>query len=999
MRRSRTLRAVLGAIASVGILTCTSADGGPQIVRSTLVRSVREVQETTDPSGGSPLEGESVFVEGVVTAVSPFGRLFYIADVEGGAWCGLKVEGRSLARRPGELVHVQGIVVEPFGETRLLERRTDSRGEAPLPPPTHVNLASLQGLEAESLEGVLIECTGLTVESFTSNFGEFLLGDATANGVVVDDEFITSYIGDPGDTFEVVRGVVSYGFGSFRIEPRADEDFAGYVSGRGFPGRIEVVVQGEGGEPLPSKITLFPTNGLGLSLGPADRVEGSEDVVYLPRGKGTVACPFGSYDVVVSRGPEYGLHRQRVDVAFGVRGDVHAVLRREVESDGWIAGDFHLHCQPSFDTALPIPGRLVSLAAEGVEWAIATDHNEVTDYNPTIEKLGLRPFLLGSIGDEITTRSPNYGHFNAWPLEPAAAPLPYESVTPQELFDGARRDPGVEVVQVNHPSFGPGEDQYFDVYRLDPYTGIAAEPGFSYEFDALEVMNGKYLAQGLQNFRTWMVLRNRGYNITATGNSDSHHVVFREPGYPRNLVSTHAPSVADANEADLVDAVLAGRVVVSYGPVIDLRVNGAPVGALVAAVEGEAQLEARVQCASWMTLETAQVFVNGSSVATIPLANTKGSPLDTTLTTTYPLTRDSWVLLFVEGKGDLSPVMRTAGFRPLAFTNPVRVDFDGDGEFTPPGIYANSVPLSSIDEVDGQGVPVHLGDWVSVEGCATSGNNFPTPGFGNFFVDDGTGGVRVEEPIGTTTPLSAGERVRFAGVVGQILGETRIQGALVEVVPGKCVTEPIPTPTGSLASAEALEGRLVAVAGARVVGGSWPEGGSEGQVVIDDGSGSIPLTIPPGIVIPPEVASYESFDCLGILGQRDFTPPYEGGYQMLLRSGDDVVPGRVAPTEVPLAAAIPQKTALAGVSPNPSRGEVRFLYLRGLEDEGRTLRLDVVDVTGRVVRNLAVDPRPGAQATAWDGRDTIGRRVASGIYFLRLTGGHRPLGLRFVRLH
>ena len=59
--------------------------------RSGRFHTPADVQQTTAPDGGSPLEGESIAVEGVVVAVSAHFDFFYIAHPAGGAWSGLKV--------------------------------------------------------------------------------------------------------------------------------------------------------------------------------------------------------------------------------------------------------------------------------------------------------------------------------------------------------------------------------------------------------------------------------------------------------------------------------------------------------------------------------------------------------------------------------------------------------------------------------------------------------------------------------------------------------------------------------------------------------------------------------------------------------------------------------------------------------------------------------------------------------------------------------------------
>ena len=52
------------------------------------------------------------------------------------------------------------------------------------------------------------------------------------------------------------------------------------------------------------------------------------------------------------------------------------------------------------------------------------------------------------------------------------------------------------------------------------------------------------------------------------------------------------------------------------------------------------------------------------------------------------------------------------------------------------------------------------------------------------------------------------------------------------------------------------------------------------------------------------------------------------------------------------------------------------------------VRLDIFDVSGRLVRTLVDENRPAAVHTVmWDGTDNRGGRVASGAYYYRLQTG------------
>jgi len=83
--------------------------------------------------------------------------------------------------------------------------------------------------------------------------------------------------------------------------------------------------------------------------------------------------------------------------------------------------------------------------------------------------------------------------------------------------------------------------------------------------------------------------------------------------------------------------------------------------------------------------------------------------------------------------------------------------------------------------------------------------------------------------------------------------------------------------------------------------------------------------------------------------------------------------------------------ALAHAAPNPFTETTRFSF--ELRFPG-SVRLDVIDVTGRRVRTLQDGSLSGgAHAFDWDGRDEAGRAVSAGVYFFRL----RAAGIAYSR--
>ena len=86
------------------------------------------------------------------------------------------------------------------------------------------------------------------------------------------------------------------------------------------------------------------------------------------------------------------------------------------------------------------------------------------------------------------------------------------------------------------------------------------------------------------------------------------------------------------------------------------------------------------------------------------------------------------------------------------------------------------------------------------------------------------------------------------------------------------------------------------------------------------------------------------------------------------------------------------------VSPNPSLGATN---LKLAIDRKTDIRIVIYDVAGRMVRQLANGRfDPGIYNFTWDGTDMHGRKVASGVYFVRASlGGKRTLVQRIVKFN
>ena len=105
-----------------------------------------------------------------------------------------------------------------------------------------------------------------------------------------------------------------------------------------------------------------------------------------------------------------------------------------------------------------------------------------------------------------------------------------------------------------------------------------------------------------------------------------------------------------------------------------------------------------------------------------------------------------------------------------------------------------------------------------------------------------------------------------------------------------------------------------------------------------------------------------------------------------------------APTGVTAGAAHPASRELLGASwPNPFTSTTRIPFSLARPTH---VELAVYDVSGRLVRRLAQGRRGvGQHDVTWDGRDDLGRRASSGVYFVRLQAGERRDASRLIRVH
>ena len=256
--------------------------------------------------------------------------------------------------------------------------------------------------------------------------------------------------------------------------------------------RFEIV--DEAGEPMPGRLTFVDQEGRAPKLFPLvhaapDELAVRRNVVYSLAGRGAIRVPVGSWTVYATRGIEWSRASAELSFAEGEEVAWRAELVHEVDTAGWISADFHLHTRTfSGHGDANLKERVICMIGEGLELAVATDHNHHTDYQPTLDELEAGERVTAVTGNEVSTP---LGHFNAFPMEPEGVVPDHTLADANEIFRLIRasenRFGAVPVVQLNHPR--RSWKDYLSQTRLDPVTGRCEDPRFSWNFDSLEVFN------------------------------------------------------------------------------------------------------------------------------------------------------------------------------------------------------------------------------------------------------------------------------------------------------------------------------------------------------------------------------------------------------------------------------------------------------------------------------------------------------------------------------
>lgn len=473
------------------------------------------------------------------------------------------------------------------------------------------------------------------------------------------------------------------------------------------------VVDSATSQPIPSKITVESMiNTAPVDFGPPDTLKGG-NACYLPNGVETLKLPGGNYKVVASRGIEYEAVEKIVRVRPGQSQDLELALRRTVPTPGWISVDLGVRTNRSRGCLVSPEDRVVAAAAEGVEYLVTGDEDHATDLSETVRMLQLDGYLRTAAGMRIQALGhPSLGTFLMFPVPADARPVePPATASAPAYFSQLRALFPEALLSVCRPVFP--EVGYYSLFGWKAERPrLPDSRDFSRDFDLIEVWEGKRMAARSAAMGAYWTELFHGRRPGLVAVSNSGGMQNEEVGSPRTYVQVSNDDPRQVSEKEILDSLRAGRVVLTNGPFVDVKVEGKGPGSLVKAVDEHVSVELKVWAANWVSTYSYQIDQDGSFLRTImhpgmgsrePLRYPRAEMNDKD-TIRIRCSKDCVLTFVVMGSNPLSPVISPFGrgeqgqVYPYAITGPIFVDADGDGRCVPP------IPQAFFEEDDDETV-------------------------------------------------------------------------------------------------------------------------------------------------------------------------------------------------------------------------------------------------------------------------------------------------------
>jgi hypothetical protein len=367
----------------------------------------------------------------------------------------------------------------------------------------------------------------------------------------------------------------------------------------------------EGRSLIPSKITILNEKGSMVSL---TRLSESlhlavrHGCVYTATGNAKIGLPPGRYTVYATRGFEYSVDSVQVDLSTGEHKPVELSLSREVDTRGWISTDTHVHTfTHSGHGDATDRERIITLAGEGIEMPVITDHNKHVDLTSVVASVGVQRWMTVVTGNEVTTP---VGHFNVFPVKPESKPVNHQ-VDNWSALHSRLGEYENAVIILNHANDIHNSFRPFDPKIHVSIAGMNVND-WVVPANSMEVLNsGSQQSDITALYRDWFGMLNGGHLLTPIGSSDSHDVIRFIVGQGRTYVKGNDSNPAALDIGEAVGNILEGKVMVSSGLLTNISVDKQFGPGDLARPGKKVNIDVAVLGPSWVNAGKVMLFVNG----------------------------------------------------------------------------------------------------------------------------------------------------------------------------------------------------------------------------------------------------------------------------------------------------------------------------------------------------------------------------------------------------
>ncbi len=304
-------------------------------------------------------------------------------------------------------------------------------------------------------------------------------------------------------------------------------------------------------------------------------------------------------------------------------------------------------------------------------------------------------------------------------------------------------------------------------------------------------------------------------------------------------------------------------------------------------------------------------------------------------------------------------------------------------------LFVGDVSIADVKQLDADGAIVFGGYYARLTGVLTVGSGTFSSSSLQVYLQDGSGAINIFMP-GETSPMSKGNSYTVVGKTTQFNG-------LIEIEPDDFATDitdngagELPAPieltiAQLLSSPEAFESFLIKIVAVDSVAGgdAWPDSPGNANIIITDDAGSnqITMRIDRDTDIDSTSAPAFPISVVGIFNQYDFASPYDGGYQILPRSLEDIK--EVTAIGDKTAGIAPLQFKLYDAFPNPFNPATTLVFDLPVKESKNSIELSIFNVLGQKIAVLAKGRFKSGQYTyTWDAS-----ALPSGIYFAVLNAG------------